>query len=393
MRKLFFLPVLALMFACGGEGSEETAGDFNYELSYDVDTVMVDAGDHFFFLNWGMGIADVSSDAKTLYNLNPNSLLLEIVDLDQMKLKTTVQLEREGPNGVGGGFIGRLQVLDNGNIKLFDFNAIFEVNQQGELVDKFEYEKSEWTGYEITEEEQFEYYGTFSPDGKLFFTKLSEQGFGEPAKGILKADMEAKTLELLDAGDMFERLDKFSITMRSGDGTMMMTTGESVHTDFVNGDFVITNAAFNEALVWQSQSDSLSQKNFNSSLTSNEKTGDFPSEVDSQEALMEIMQKKQELVEFEGMIYHPEENLIWRFAEDKDRMIADSVIKKQVVTLFDTDYNMVHEQKIEDYPNASMRFFKDGMLYTYVNIDDEMAFARIKPKGEEGSGGSLVRTD
>jgi len=393
MRKLLLFPVLALIFSCSEESGKESVNDINYELTYEVDTVMVDAGDHFFFLNWGMGIADVSSDAKTLFNFNPNTFLLEIVDLDQMKLRETVQLEREGPNGVGGGFIGRLQALENGNLKLFDFNKIHEINQKGELVNTFEYEKSEWTGYEIAEDESFEYHGTFSPDGKLFFTRLNEQGFGGPAKGILKLDMEAKTIELMEAGDMFERLDQFSITMRSGDGTMMMTTGESVHTNFLNGDFVITNAAFNEALVWQPEKDTLVHKNFNATLTTNEKTGDFPSEVDSQEALMAIMDQKREQVEFEQMIYHPEGDLLWRFAEDKDRMIADSVIKKQVVTLFDTDYNMLHEEKIEDYPSASLRFFKNGMLYTYVNIDDEMAFARIKPTGGSETGNSLVRMD
>ncbi len=394
MRKLLFLPLIALIYACGGGESSESPASMNYNLTYEIDTVMVDAGDHFFFLNWGMGIADVSSDAKTLYNLNPNSLLLEIVDLDQMKLKTTVQLEREGPNGVGGGFIGKLQVLDNGNIKLFDFNRVFEVNQQGGLVDKFEFEKSEWTGYEFGENEEIDYYGTFSPDGSTFFTRLNELDFGEPSKAMLKLDMVNKTIQLLDAGDMFQRLDEFSITMRSGDGTMMMTTGEDVYTDFVNGDFILSNAAFNEAFVWKPGMDSLSQMNFNATLTSNGKTGDFPDEVESQEALMEAMNKKKEQVEFERMIYHPEGDLLWRFAEDKDRMIADSVVKKQVVTLFDTDYNMLHEQKIEDYPNASLRFFKDGMLYTYVNIDDEMGFARIKPKsGGSGDRGGLVSTD
>ncbi len=392
MKKALFLPAIALLFSCGGSDLEESKSDFNYDLVYEIDTVMVDPGDHFFFLNWGMTISDISSDAKTLYNLNPNTFLLEIVDLDQMKLKETVQLEREGPNGVGGGgFIGSIQVLDNGNLKLFDFNKIYEINLQGELLETFEFEKSEWTGYEMAEEEKIDIYGTFSSDGKLFFTRLVEEGFGEPGRGFLKLDMETKTMMLMDIGDFYERLDKFSVTMSTDQ--MRMVSGEEIHKGFIKGDFVITNSAFNEAFIWEEGSDSLQMKKFNASLTSNEKTAEVTSMVESREAFMEAINKKNEQVVFEKMIYHPEADLIWRFAQEKERMIADSVIKKQVFTLFDTDYNVVYEEKVEDYPISSIRFFKDGMLYTYVNIDDEMAFARIKPIGGSTSGESLIRMD
>ena len=65
-----------------------------------------------------------------------------------------------------------------------------------------------------------------------------------------------------------------------------------------------------------------------------------------------------------------------------DRMIADSVITKDVVTFFDTDYTMLKEQKLENFTNSGTRFFKDGMLYSFLNVDDELAFVRLKPNLE-----------
>lgn len=381
MKKLLFLPLIALIFSCG-ENSSNTESTSNLELTYEIDTVMVDAGDHFFFLNWGLSISDVSPDARLLYNLNPNTLVLEVVDLDGLKLKETVQLEREGPNGVGGGFIGKMQVLANGNLKLFDFNKILEITPEGTLVDKFEYEASEWEGYEVGEEEQLGFYGAFSPDGKTYLGRINQLSFGGGSKGIVKLDMENKTMKFFEAGDLFERLDQFTITM-STDGNMRMSTRESVYINELNGDFVLSNSAYNEFWVWDTSADSLVQKTFQARLTSNEKKADNVRQVETQEALMEAMETKNNQVNFGSPVAHPEENLLWRIASDKDRMIADSVIKKQVLTLFDTDYNMLYEEKLEEYPSSSVRFFKDGMLYTFLNIDDEMAFVRLKPSISE----------
>jgi len=64
-------------------------------------------------------------------------------------------------------------------------------------------------------------------------------------------------------------------------------------------------------------------------------------------------------------------------------MIADSVIYKNVVTVFDSDYQMLHEEVVEKFPGSNMSFFKDGMLYAYINLDDEMAFVRVKPSISE----------
>lgn len=380
MKKLFYLSVFASLLACG-EKSSDSASSSNLELTYEIDTVMVDPGDHFFFLNWGLGIADITSDRKLLYNLNPQTLLLEVVDLDALALKETIQLEREGPNGVGGGFISKLQVLSNGNLMLFDFNKIVEINPAGDLLKSYEFNANTLTGYEFGETDKVSYSGLFSPDGKIYVGEMVDDDFKAPSKGLALINIENMELKFV-ATDASSKLDEFRIMleMDTEGGTSSMSMGESVFIRFMEDQLVVSNSALNEAYIYNIVSDTLVYKTFEATLTGNERIKNFPNQVDSREALFEASKEKQKQVRFGPMIPQTEENLIWRFSTDMDRMIADSVVSKDVVTLFDTDFNMLEEQTLENFTNSSSQFFKDGMLYSYLNINDEMAFVRLKPK-------------
>jgi hypothetical protein len=341
---------------------------------------MVDAGDHFFFLNWGLGIADITEDGKLLYNLNPQTLLLEVVDLDALTLKETIQLEKEGPNGVGGGFISRLQVISNGNLMLFDFNRIVEVSPTGELLKEYEFDPATLTGYEFGETDKVSYMGTFSPDGKIYIGQMEDEDYNYPAKGLAVINLENREVKFVPT-DAISKLDEFKIMMemKTDGGTSRMSMGESAYLKFIAGQLVLNNTAMNEVYLYDTTTDSLIHKTFESNLTGNERIKNFPSQVDSREALFATSKEKMKQVKFGPMYHQKGEDLIWRFSTDLDRMIADSVVTKDVVTLFDTDYTMLTEQPLENFTNSNTRFFKDGMLYTFLNIDDEMAFVRLKP--------------
>lgn len=376
--KLIIPLILAVLASCS---SKENTAENSLEFSYTIDTVMVDPGDHFFFLNWSLGISDLTQDSKLLYNLNPESLLLEVVDMDALALKETIQLEKEGPNGIGGGFISKLQVLGNGNLVLFDFNKIVEISPQGELVKKYEFDKNTLSGYEFGETDVVSYMGTFSPDGKTYVGELEDESFRKPAKGLAVIDIEKMEVNFVPT-DAISKLDEFRIMLEM-DGNAMMSMGESVYMKFINGQLVLSNTAMNEVYLYDTSTDSLMRKTFEASLTGNERVKNFPTQVDSREALFETSKEKSKQVKFGPMNFQKEENLIWRISTDLDRMIADSVVTKDVVTFFDTDYTMLKEQTLENFTNSNTRFFKDGMLYSFLNVDDELAFVRLKPTIEK----------
>jgi hypothetical protein len=365
------------LFSCGESSDSESATGANFEFSYTTDTVMVDAGEHFFFLNFGLGMSDVTNDSKLLYNLNPQTLLLEVVDLDNLKLKETIQLEMEGPNAVGGGFISKLQVLDNGNIMLFDFNKISEINPKGQLVRQYEFDKNTLSGYEFGETDEVSYLGIFSGDGKTYVASLDDVDYTAPVKGFTKINVETNEMTFVPT-DAMSKLDEFNITLEMSGGGRM-STGESIFLHIIGDDFVFTNSGFNEVYIYDLSTDSLKNKTFLANLTTNERVKNFPTQVDSREELFASSKEKNKQVRFGPMINQEGEKLIWRFSKDLDRMIADSVVTKDVVTFFDQDFKMLKEQQLENFTNSNNPFFKDGMLYSFVNIDDEMAFVRLKP--------------
>jgi hypothetical protein len=376
-RILLTLAGAFALYSCGENSNSESAAEANFEFSYTIDTVMVDAGEHFFFLNWGLGLSDVSADSKFLYNLNPDALQIEVVDLESLKLAEVVQLEKEGPNGVGGGYISQMEVLGNGNILLFDYNKISEITQQGELVRTYEFDKSSLSGYEFKAEDKIGGMGVFTPDAKVYAAPMEDDDFRKPASGLAIINTETNNITF-KTSDAFSKLDEFRILLQM-DGNAMMSTGETSFMDFIGEELILSNTAFNEVYRYNLKTDSLSHKTFTAKLTGNERIKNFQTEVDSQERLFEVAKEKNKQVRFEPMIPLPKENLIWRISQDLDRMIADSVIQKTVLTIFDADFAMLKELKLENFTPSGKSFFKDGMLYNFLNVDDELAFVRLKP--------------
>jgi hypothetical protein len=65
-------------------------------------------------------------------------------------------------------------------------------------------------------------------------------------------------------------------------------------------------------------------------------------------------------------------------------MQGDTILFKTVLTAFDPDFNQLHEELLpSDFTLPRKYFAREGMIYTFLNIDDELAFVRIKPKLHE----------
>ncbi len=54
-------------------------------------------------------------------------------------------------------------------------------------------------------------------------------------------------------------------------------------------------------------------------------------------------------------------------------MIGDSATFKQVITVFDEQLHQIHEAQIP-INHFTYKFFKDGKLWSFVNLEDELGF-------------------
>ncbi len=374
-KHLLFLLVIALAGCTSDKSSNVETNDFHF--SYELDTVMVDAGEHFFFLNGDLGLSDVSTNGKFLYNLNPKTYLLEIVDLDGLKLEKTVQLEKEGPDGIGLPYYGKIQVLENGNICLFGQFKINIVSEEGKLVDVIEFDQIPLKDYGLPEDEKIGSQGIISNDGKLFASTVSNVDYRKPGSGIVLVNLETDSIKYLPLS-ILQELKQFEILMQSGN-TPGMLIGERIFLGFMKEDLIISSSAFNESYRYSPSHDSLIHQTYTSQLTEDKKIVNFRTRVENGKESAEAEAAKSAQVDFMDFRDMQKNKLNWRVTRDKDRMIGDSIVFKQVLTLFDPEFNMLKEQELEDFYPSSKSFFKDGMLYSFININDEMAFVRLKP--------------
>ncbi|SDC72479.1 protein of unknown function [Algoriphagus faecimaris] len=376
-KALIFL-VIAGAIACSSPKNEKN-GNSDMEISYEIDTVMVDAGDHFFFVRFGLGMSDVDKSRKLLYNFNNQDMKMEIIDLESLSLKEVREYEKEGPNGIGGGFIMRVQVLPDESVLFYDFVGIHHVAKSGEKVTTYKLGEIEWEGDSLSEEEQIDVSSLATKDGKTFYGFYGAQGFDSKTEGIAQFNVVDKSLKLLPS-DFLEFISAYDISLQM-DGGGMAKSGERKSISITDEKVLIMTSAKNQLWQWDLELDSLVSYPYESQLTSNSKKGNYPVQAGSMEEFRAAITEKNKEVNFGMLVHAPDQDKFWRYHREMERMTAgDTIIYKNVLTAFDVELNQLGEKALpEKFKNTDPVFYLDGMLWQFLNIDDEVAFVRVKP--------------
>lgn len=378
MKKLTPLFSLLVFFACG-EKDENSSENLDFAFSYTIDTVQVDPGDHLVYITGYMTTATPSLDKKVLYNLNPKSPELEIIDLDAMAFQESIPLEKEGPEGIGN-YISDLVVTDQGDFFFIGYESLVKSNPGLDQYKRFSFQADKLSGDKLEENEGIDFGAIPSKDGNYFFGTYSVQMFQGKIGGLAIVDLNEMSLKKIPIPEL-ENLVDFNINQYQ-DGRPMMSTIERIWLNEVDGKFYLTNSTRNEAFIYDPKLDSLFKKEFQSSITDNAKKGLYTKETNSDEEMSKAMKEKNKEVNFNELIYDDTNEKFWRVSSDMDRMIADSVVTKNILTIFDKDLNQIHEEKIDFNITSMLSFFKEGTLYSYINLEDEMGFTLIKPSYE-----------
>lgn len=132
--KLWLVVLIAIICSCQGKNA-----DFDGDgEGYKIDTVMVATGDELLYLGDELkylGYSDMSSDKSTLYILDYENINLIVIDLVNFKLEKIIDLEIEGPYGIGD-WVSELQVVNDSTLTLMGNNSIIFINPNGKLIKK-----------------------------------------------------------------------------------------------------------------------------------------------------------------------------------------------------------------------------------------------------------------
>ena len=367
MKKLL-LPILIVIIclSCSTQSNESEQGEFDF--SYSIDTVMIDPGEGFLYLRSGLSLAALSPEKGQLYNYNPDASEIEVIDLDQLKLTRRIKMEKEGPQGTGNP--SSLTISPDGRFFFATYTDIREFNTQ---LDSMKQYKINGKKFEVlNSDETINSPFVLSPDGKFALVNYGSIEYFEVRSGISAlnlADFKLKKFPL----ELFERSDPYHISY-SEDGQIRLKTIESMHIDPIDHRVLISSHNFNEAYLLDLISDSLTKKVFESKLTQNIKQIPARSTANSREEFHKLWNGTKDYVEFGRFYYDDYNEKFWRFSQDLDRKIGDSAVYRQITTIFDKNLNQLHEEVIP-IPYYGFKFFKDGKLYSYVNVEDELGFA------------------
>jgi hypothetical protein len=379
-KTLLFAPILALLISCSGGDSESGSNSGTLSITFEIDTVLVDAGDHFFFVQYGLSMSRLDRKNKQLLNYNPDKFEVEVIDLIGQKLLEVKAYEKEGPNGIGGGFIMKIQRLPNQDMIFYDYNSLHWIDASGQKRKTVRFEQTKFEGDSLKGEENIDVQSLVTKDGKVFYGFYGVQSFDGETKGLAIVYTEKNKLKLIPT-DILDFADEFIIDYEI-DGRGLAQYPEQNHVYFENEKIFISTSAKNQIWIFNPDTEGFDIHQYKSELTSNSKNGNFPLKAASPKEWQNAVKEKRKEVAFKDLVYDPVIEQFWRISTEMDRMTAgDSVVMKTVLTSFDSDLKQLGEVRLPERFASSDRIFSlDGMLWQFLNMEDEVAFVRIKPK-------------
>ena len=382
MRKLLPLLSLVLLASCGEKGSSENGNSSSLDFTVEIDTVQIDPGsDHFIYLAKFLRSSSLSSDKKTLYNFNPTVPELEVIDLNELRLKEVIKLENEGPTGINAAnsYIPMVHVSDSGELFLNNWSHMIKLNAAKDKKSRYWFSSDSLKGESLSEVEKIYPEGFMSDDGKFYFSNYGKQD-NSHKNGLAIVNLNSKELKKVPL-DIFEKIEQFEIVFRPNEDSKTSVSETVFYLPFED-KILISTTAYNEIYQVSISDGSIEKKSFHSELTDDAKQGNFQKTAGSDKELMDLAMEKVKEVTFLKFHYDDQNEKFWRFSTSLDRMIGDSATYNIVLTIFDKNLAQLHEEKVDYSEKGSLTFFKDGALYSYINLEDELGFVRIKPTYE-----------
>lgn len=174
MRKLVALLFLFLIFSCGENSSEKSeSGNILENLTFTVDTVVMDPGDQVVNLQFAPSLFGLSSDQKRYYFMHRNSGELSVFDLEEKLLMKKIRFEKEGPNSIPS-FVSNFQLIDENHFLLTGFRVISTYDSSGKKLATIPFDKEKFL--DLTDEEGYSLHTGLKANERqeLFFSLPSD---------------------------------------------------------------------------------------------------------------------------------------------------------------------------------------------------------------------------
>jgi hypothetical protein len=376
------IPIALIAFSiwsCSVKESKEQAGNYS-ELVFALDTAMIDPGDEILYLSQNLWLSDISKDGKYLFNYNFNDAVMEKIDLDQQVLVSKIKFEKEGPEGIGN-YISKFTIDDQDQFMFWYYGLSKVFDQNAKLVKDLKIEKildGTFSQYEAQPLGIFKIPG----DSKRligFYIKWEDRSYL-----IVDMNLQEESFNIIALPEL-KRIQEFSSDILY-DGQWVGAIGTAAFS-LANGERVlVSNNCFNEVYIYDAARDSLYLKELEGKFLGNKKTYIPLKQVDaSSNQQWEVDKKQREDINFGRILWDAKNQRYLRlsFKEKFDEEIIENRGYKAIgaevfLSVFDRDFNLLAESAVPQLnKKPGQHFVKDGQIWIFENIDDEMAFFRL----------------
>lgn len=352
-------------------------------LEVSIDTVMIDTGEGFINLRFGIYFSGLSHDGKHLFNSGGTSPYLERINLETLKFEERMNFEDDGPNAFGDYVYGVSSDVNN-NLILTSWDGTSIFNLEKQKLKKFIFNGREFEGDQLEGREQFVSKIIPSQDYSNVFGLIENYETGDIFFAIVNEENQSLQKLKLEG---FERAKEFTVKYSVGGGASIAPQNSEIVR--LGNKLIITNPIFSKIAVYDLAEKNLNYYDCKPTLTASEKAGKYIKEVNSSEAFeMEILKIKEEVTFLPLMKDLNNESYVRLSIIGKSKMndkglpeISDHQV---FVSILNDSFEVIREAEMGDRVGKLFStdipqkpFLKDGKVWLYLNVDDELAFVRL----------------
>lgn len=376
MKNLLKLMALAALFSCAAK-EEKSSSNILENLSYTVDTVVVDAGDDFLNLSGIIRTHSLNEDKSQFWFFEMSPKRLVQVDLNELKVQKKSVFEEEGPDGVGRN-ISDLEISPNGELYLKSYSSVGIYDQNGQKLQNLKFVPSgidstlARNSYAIFDKSVFDF-GT-----KKIYSHPSFADAGEYRLLILNPETQSATslpVSKMKIVDDYSRTQTFET--ESGKATSFYSVGSDI--TLLPGEVILSNAAMSGIYRLNIQTEKLEFIDIQHQNFPNTMDLEIIQNPTGPEQMFENQKKIWEHINYMELLWDDSRQLYFRFGIKSfmgDQPGPPSV--EYYLFVYDRNFKVLGETKLGGMEHSLWNsFFKDGKLWSYVNVNDELGFAVI----------------
>ncbi len=368
MRYLLYL-ILLMIISCQENIVKNSSGYFS-NLQFSLDTVLINSSDEIIFLQNQLLNSDISEDGKHLFNFNENDVAIEKINLDELRLEEKFPFEREGPNGIGKNAV-MIKIHNEDQITLTSMLQTSLFSLDGKKLSNVYYENFSLGGHPMKGGEQLGSKVILDTNQDRLYGLINRYEDNNYLLGILYLkDYEISKIKLKS----FEKIPDYSFKYTyTGKATVQMIEGPNVGIERFGNKVVLSNEITSTLMWYNTEMDSLFIKPYNSRLTANQKEKKYKKNHKTPEEFEIEYRKYRGEINFFSPFWDKKNQVFYRFSYEEYEKKT-----KVYLTAYDRELNQIGESLVPQlFKKPAKHFAKDGKIWIYENINDEMGFIRI----------------